>query len=50
MIEADDSRIMFDFILFGGVVALMVDVFLQGDHLYIIVCGTTAEGGVTNKV
>ena len=37
----------------GGVVALMVEecgVSLQGVHLYIILCGTSAESGVKDKV
>ena len=47
---------MFDFILLGvaigGVVALVVEecgMSLQGAHLYIIVCGTSAGGGVKDK-
>ena len=37
----------------GGAVALGVeecDVSLQGAHLYIILCGTSAGGGVKDKV
>ena len=47
---------MFVFILLGvaigGVVALMVeecDMSLQGAHLYIIVCGMSAGGGVKTR-
>ena len=48
---------MFDFILLGvaigGVVAIVVEechMSLQGAHLYIIVCGTSAGDGVRGKV